>query len=102
MIFTSDKIVASVDITTGYPGVDMDSLYNAIIDYVVENDSRIMPCDAYHKQKSARESGQPYICRAGYHFRFWFIDREEAAKFADRFKGTIEVPAILPKNALTP
>lgn len=90
-----NKIVASVDVPTGYPP-EMNAHHTAIIQYVESTPHLIGVSGAYRGQKqSFQESGQ-YCCRAGYHYRFWFLDETEAKEFAKEVGGRLEMPPVIP------
>lgn len=94
--FDREKIVASVDVPTGYPP-EMNAHYDEIIRYVETSPDQISVCGAYTDQKETHAEIGQYICRAGYHFRFWFYDLEAAARFAEHVGGRLETPPVLPR-----
>jgi hypothetical protein len=92
----NNLVVASVNVPTGYPP-EMDAEYDALIDYVETTPNTIGVNSVYREQKYCRDHKQPYWCRAGFHFRFWFYDKEAAQEFAVKVNGRLEDPFVLPR-----
>jgi hypothetical protein len=66
-----------------------------IVKFVETSDHEVLVSNAYYCMKDGLERSK-LGTRAGYHFRFWFVNVDSAKAFVSVAKGKLEIPPILP------
>lgn len=93
------KIVASVDVYTGYPP-NMVITYNDILNFIHTTKSQIIISETYFNYNLPNFDDwcnmfvEPVELKSN--FRFWFYDMESANAFQQMFGGILEIPPVLP------
>ena len=69
-------------------GISSQVQQETMIEYVENTDIEVYPSGAYWTHKRMSEGGT-WAYRAGYHFMFWLLTKEDAKKFADGWEKNV-------------